>query len=286
MRRLGLVFATAVVSTGLFVGLTPAWWVKGHESITEAAANALPADVPAFFRAGGKHLAHFAGDPDRWKNRDTPALRTSEEANHFLDLEELEGKPLPAGSRFKGMDLMRSLKKDPTKVGTLPYAIEEGYERLACAFSDHRKHPNDESIKMKCLVYGGWLAHYTTDASMPLHTTVNYDGIKQADGTIKQKGIHAKLDGFPEKFKLTPEEICRGLQAKAVDDVWKYMLDFLNESHKHIDKSYEFDAAGAFETPTDASRAFVLDRCRAGAQFTADIWLSAWKKSEKLPNPY
>jgi hypothetical protein len=286
MRRAVCVVGIAALALGLFAGLTPAWWVKGHESITEAAAGALPNDVPAFFRAGGKHLAHFAGDPDRWKNRDTPALRTSEEANHYLDLEELEGKPLPPGSRFKGMDLMRSLKKDPVRVGMLPYAIQEGYERLACAFADHRKNPADEAARMKCLVYGGNLAHYTTDAAMPLHTTVNYDGIKQNDGTIKQKGIHAKLDGFPEKFKLTPEEIGRGLDVKPVDDVWKHTLAFLDDSHTHIDKSYEFDAAGAFDTPTDASRAFVLDRCRAGAKFTAEVWLAAWRKSEKLPNPY
>ncbi|HEY2786400.1 MAG TPA: hypothetical protein VGJ05_15645 [Fimbriiglobus sp.] len=286
MRRSWYVAGAALAVVGLFAGLTPAWWIKGHESITEAAANALPTEVPAFFRAGGKHLAQFVGDPDRWKNRDTPCLRTSEEANHYLDLEELEGKPLPKGSRFKGMDLMRSLNKDPLKVGLLPYAIEEGYERLAVAFSDYRKHPDNESIRMKCLVYGGNLAHYTTDASMPLHTTLNYDGIRQADGSIKQKGIHAKLDGFPEKFKLTPEEICRGLEAKPVTDVWSHILEFIKASHAEVDKCYEFDAAGAFETPTDASRAFVLGRCRAGAQFTADIWLSAWKLSEKLPNPY
>ena len=31
--------------------IAPAWWVKGHETITEAAASAMPADVPGFFRA-------------------------------------------------------------------------------------------------------------------------------------------------------------------------------------------------------------------------------------------
>lgn len=283
MRRL---MFTVVAAVALFAGLTPAWWVNGHATITEAAATALPNTVPAFFRAGGKHLAHFAGDPDRWKGRDTATLRTSEEANHYLDLEDLEGKPLPAGSRFKGMDLMRSLNKDPVKVGLLPYSIQEGYERLAAAFADHRKHPDNEAIRMKCLVYGGTLAHYTTDAAMPLHTTRNYDGLPQPDGTVKQKGIHARLDGFPEKHKLTAEEICRGLEAKPIADVWAHVNGFLAESHTHVEKSYEFDAAGAFDTPTEASRAFVLARCRAGAQFTADIWLSAWKLSEKLPTPY
>jgi hypothetical protein len=285
MRRRLWVFLT-VAAAGVLAGLAPGWWVKGHESITQAAAARLPDELPAFFRAGGKHLAHFAGDPDRWKNRETPVLRASEEGNHYLDLEDLEGKPLPGTSRFAGMDLMRSLKKEPNKVGLLPYAIVEGYERLACAFADHRRDPENESIRLKCLVYAGTLAHYTTDAAMPLHTTVHFDGRVQPDGSKKQKGIHAKLDAFPEKFKLTPEEICRGLEPQPVGEVWGHVTKFLAESHTHIDTCYEFDAAGAFETPTEASRKFVLERCRAGAQFTVDIWWAAWKRSETLPLPY
>jgi len=284
MRR--WVLLGAVAAAGLFAGLAPGWWVKGHESITEAAAARLPDDVPGFFRAAGKSLAHFAGDPDRWKNRDTPFLRGAEESNHYIDLEDLGGRPLPATNRFAGMTLMRDLKKEPNRVGLLPYAIAEGYERLACAFADHRRAPDSEPVRMKCLVYAGTMAHYTTDAAMPLHTTVDFDGRVRPDGTKKQRGIHAKLDAFPEKFKLTPEEICRGLEPRPVDDVWKHVTAFIAESHTHIDKSYELDAAGAFETPTDESRKFVLDRCRAGAQLTLDVWWAAWKKSEKLPPPY
>jgi hypothetical protein len=285
MRR-WLWVGVLVCGAGVFAGLAPGWWVKGHESITEAAAARLPDDVPAFFRTSGKTLAHFAGDPDRWKNRDTPFLRAAEEGNHYLDLEDLEGKPLPGTNRFAGMEMMRNLKKEPNKVGMLPYAIAEGYERLACAFADYRKMPDSEAVKMKCLVYAGTLAHYTTDASMPLHTTMHFDGRVQADGTKTQRGIHARLDGFPEKNKLTPEEICRGLEPREIGDVWAHVTKFLQESHTHIDRSYELDAAGAFDKQTDESRKFVLERCRAGAQLTLDVWVAAWKKSAKLPAPY
>jgi len=286
MRRFTVPLLVAIAITCVCVGFAQGWWVKGHESITEAAASKLPDDVPAFFRAGGKHLAHFAGDPDRWKNRECKVLRASVEADHYLDLEDLDGKPLPPESRFKGMDLMRSLKKDPVRVGMLPYAIVEGYERLACAFADHRKEPENESIRMKCLVYAGNLAHYTTDASMPLHTTIHFDGRVKSGAEKKQKGIHAKIDAFPEKNKFDPVEISRGLQAKPVDDVWEYTKKFLAESHTHIDRCYELDAAGAFENPTEESRAFMIDRCRSGAQFTMDIWTAAWARSAKLPAHY
>ena len=36
-------------------------------------------------------------------------------------------------------------------------------------------------------------------------------------GKTKQKGIHAKVDAFPELNKFAAEEVCRGLQAKAIE---------------------------------------------------------------------
>lgn len=279
-------FILPILTALAVAGLAPGWWVKGHGSITEAAASQLPDDMPGFFRNAGKHLAHIAGDPDRWKNNECKVLRASIEADHFLDLEDLEGKKLPPESRFKGMELMRRLKKDPVRTGLVPYAIAEGYERLACAFYDYRKDPTNEAIKMKCIVYAGNLAHFTTDVSMPLHTTVHYDGKVQAQGEKLQKGIHAKVDAFPEKFNLTPEEICRGLSAQPVEEVWPYMMKFIEESHSHIEKCYELDLANAFETPIPESREFILQRCRDGAQFTMNIWYAAWKRSEKLKAHY
>lgn len=285
MRRYAALVGGLVVGlAGAAAGLVPAlWWSGGHESIAAAAAAKLPDDVPAFFRGGGRHLAHLSVDPDRWKNREAKFLRRAEEGNHYLDLEDLDGQPLPATNRFDGMKLMADLKKEPYKVGFLPYAIVEDYERLMVAFSDHRKTPDNETVTMKCLVYGGVLAHYTGDAAMPLHTTVDFDGRRQPGGGLKQKGIHARLDAFPEKNGIGPEEITRGLEAKVIDDVWKHVIAFIAESHTHVAKCYELDAAGAFAAATDESRAFVLGRCRAGAQLTLDLWYTAWVKSEKLP---
>jgi hypothetical protein len=284
--RKPLTIASCVVIAGLLgLGAARAWWVKGHETITEAAAMALPDEVPAFFRAGGKPLAHFAGDPDRWKNRGANFLKVAESPNHFLDMEDLEGHA-PPPDRFQATALLARLNHVPDKTGFLPYAIVEGFDRLMVAFYDYRQEPNNPAVPMKCLVYAGNLAHYTTDAAMPLHTTRDYDGKPGPNGQQVQRGIHAKLDAFPEKFGFKPEEVSRGLEAKATDDVWAYALKFINESHTHIDKAYELDAAGAFDTPTEASRAFVMTRCRAGAKFTMDVWYTAWLKSAKLPPHY
>jgi len=211
-------------------------------------------------------------------------LRRAEEGNHFLDTEDLDGKALPATNRFDAMKMVYvDLKKEPNKIGMLPYAIMEYYEKLTVGFYDYRKSPENAAIPMKCLVHGGTLAHYTGDAAMPLHTTRDYDGRIQPDGTVKQKGIHAKLDAFPEKHGIRPEEVSRGLEAKKIDDVWSHVMKFIDESHTHIPKCYELDSLGAFEKPTEESRAFVLARVRAGTQLTLDLWYTAWLRSEKLP---
>jgi hypothetical protein len=266
----------------LLSGLVRAWWVEGHASIAQSAASILPDEVPAFFRGAGKQLGHYSGDPDRWKNRSCKFLRAAESPDHFIDLEDYQGKELPK-DRYKAIALLYSLKQDPEKAGMLPYAIMENYERLCCAFYDHRADPKNESIRQKCLVYAGVLAHYTGDCVMPLHTTRNYDGKKDKDGNIQQKGIHAKIDAFPEKNGLKAEEISRGLKAKKIDDVWKHVVAQVNDSHKLVEKCYELDKEKAFDKPTKESRQFILDRCRVGAQLTADLWYSAWLRSANMP---
>ena len=285
MLKRTLAFAFAAVTVLAVGGLARGWWVGGHAVIAAAAASDLPDEVPVFFREGGKQLAHLSGDPDRWKNAAAPHLRAAESPDHFLDLENFEGKEPPA-DRWKAISLLQELKHDPAHTGMLPYAIMENYERLCCAFRDLRETPDDPAVRAKCLVYAGDLSHFTGDCAMPLHTTVNYDGRPGADGKTEQHGIHARIDAFPERNGFTAEEVGRGLKAAAVEDVWGRVLQAIRESHAQVDRGYELDHAGALEKATDDGRKFILERCRAGAQLTLDLWYSAWLQSAKMPKPY
>src|SRR5689334_13791026 len=91
---------------------------------------------------------------------------------------------------------------------------------------------------------------------------------------------------FPEKNGLTAEEIGRSMEPAQIDDMWAYIVKRIDESHKLIDRCYELDAAGEFDKSTPESRAFILERCRAAAQFTADVWYNAWLRSAKLSPHY
>jgi hypothetical protein len=101
-----------------------------------------------------------------------------------------------------------------------------------------------------------------------------------------QRGIHAKIDAFPEKNGLSAEEIARGLEPQPIDEMWAYVLKRILDSHTHVAHCYELDAAGAIDKPTAESRAFILERSRAGAQFTMDLWYNAWLRSAKMRAPY
>ncbi|MCS7159865.1 MAG: hypothetical protein RMJ19_05275 [Gemmatales bacterium] len=281
-----VVLVSLILSIGLFSQERAySWWIKGHGIITQAAVSVLPEEVPMFFRAAARELAHLAGDPDRWKNPETRALRASESPEHYIDLEDYDNQHLPP-NRYEAIGLLQRLKRRPERAGLLPWAIQEHYERLVCAFADLRRQPDEPGNRIKCIVFAGILAHYAQDAAMPLHTTRDYDGRRSPDGRWIQKGIHAKIDGFPENHNISAEEIARNLEAKVQPDLWLYIMQVIQDSYKQVDKCYELDAAGAFDKPTETSRAFILARCRVAAQFTLDLWYNAWKRSEKLPPPF
>jgi hypothetical protein len=267
----------------IFAAATPskAWWIKGHGTIAEAACKSLPDDMPPFFRAAGKTLNYLAGEPDRFKNRTAEFLRPTEAPDHYIDLEEFGGETLPR-ERYKALDIARRRGVTPEKAGFLPYALMEHYERLTLAFADYRKQPDNEAIRLKCLVYAGILSHYTGDSCMPLHSTRDYDGRPGLDGQIQQKGIHAKIDGFPETHGFTAEELSREINPTKIDDVWEHTLAIILDSYHNVEKCYEIDIAGGFDKPTPESRAFILIHCRRSTRFTADLWYNAWLRSASV----
>ena len=276
-RPVTIVLAAATVL--LLSRAACAWWAGGHKICTLAATSKLPADVPQFFRDAGKELAEMSTEPDNWKHVTASHLRATEQPEHFIDLEYLGETPIPA-KRYELLKFYFSKDIDPTTGGTLPCAIIEGYERLMLAFRDYRSQPDTEIVKKRIIVYAGWLAHYCEDAAMPLHTSKDYDGRVKPDGSVEQKGIHARIDAYPEKNGITSEKLADGLAAKDVVNVWPLIVDAINASHTHVDECYKLDARGGFDRDPDAGRELMTERTRAAAQLTLDLWYCAWTNSE------
>src|SRR5437870_2569386 len=101
--------ALALLVSVLMPAPAHAWGEKGHQIINRLAAEAMPAETPAFFRAAAAQLEYLGPEPDRWRPRpgasDVSFLHPAAAPDHFLDMEFVAGFALPR-SRY---DYLRAL---------------------------------------------------------------------------------------------------------------------------------------------------------------------------------
>jgi hypothetical protein len=239
-------------------------------------------------------LAASSAAPDVWKEKVATALRAAEGPNHYIDLELLQNRALPA-DRWKYEGLCREVRTSARTAGCLPYSIQEWWERLLLAFAEHRAWPKDERVRAKTLYIAGVLAHYAQDAAQPLHTTVHFDGRLRPDGSSPRSGIHARVDALPEKLRLTAKEVADAAGGKlptlGPGGVAAMIMEAIRESHAKVDLVYKLekklpDSEAAPPEKVDPEvRAFALERMGAGARLTAALWYSAWTASADVKLP-
>ena len=262
-----------------------AWWGGGHDILTQAAFKTLPEEMPEFFRAAGKMVAHCSYDPDISKGRSTPHARQAEYGEHYVDVELFGEHPIPDG-REAHIKLCAELGIAPRTVGTLPYALAEWTERLAIAFAEYRKWPNNPMIQNKCFVYAGFLSHYAQDMCQPLHLTIHFDGIVQEDGSKLHRGIHEKVDSAIEVLKLDPTELAKAQQVEAVDDLMPAIIKQIKAEHGLVDSVYALvEDFQDLKNPSPALVDFTNERSREAVRWTASLYLTAWKLSEDIKLP-
>ena len=279
-------FCNILILFSIFL-TTPAWawWGGGHDIMTQASVKALPEEMPEFFRAAGKMIAHCAYDPDLSKARSLPHARQAEYSEHYIDVELLKDHPIPEG-REAHIKLCAELGLTPRTVGTLPYAVAEWTERLAFAFAEYRKWPDNPMIQYKCFLYAGFLSHYAQDMCQPLHLTIHFDGIVQEDGTRLHAGIHEKVDSAIEVLKLDPTELANAQQVEAVGDLMPAIVKQVKAGFSLVDSVYAIaEDWKNLKNPTPALVDFTNAQAREGVRWTASLYLTAWQLSESIKLP-
>src|SRR6266480_2624866 len=74
------------------------WGNEGHMAVNRVAARAIPASMPLFLRRAVSRIAYLGPEPDRWRSKTELELKQSQEPDHFVDLERLQGfGELPPG---------------------------------------------------------------------------------------------------------------------------------------------------------------------------------------------
>ena len=262
-----------------------AWWGGGHDILTQAAVKAAPEEMPEFFRAAEKMVAHCAYDPDISKERGTPHARQAEYGEHYVDIELFGEHPIPEG-REAHIKLCAELGLAPRAVGTLPYALAEWTERLAVAFAEYRKWPDNPMVQNKCFLYAGFLSHYAQDMCQPLHLTIHFNGIVQEDGTRLHAGIHEKVDSAVEMLKLDPTELAKAQEVEAVGDLMPAIIEQIKAGHSLVDSVYALaEDYQDLKNPSPAVVDFTNERAREAVRWTASLYLTAWKLSENIKLP-
>ena len=269
----------------LFIRPAHAWWPEGHSIITAGAVQALPDDVPIWFRAGESQIAHDAQDPDVQKDKTLVVMTEREFPQHFFDWELIgQAGPLPP-TRRAFYALCAQKKVDPFDVGELPYALAEWTGRLTMDFAEARKFPGNAYIQTKTLVTAGILSHYAGDSAMPLHVTNDFDGRTDANGKSPHSGIHARVDSLIEVLKLTPQQLAQNQTIEPIPDLMPAIESQMRQSYGHINQTYALEPQlmpfqGAYKA-TPAVESYALERGRNASQFTARLFLTAWRDSEK-----
>lgn len=279
------------------------WGDDGHKIINRAAVNAVPADMPAFFKAGIDHIVYNGPEPDRWREKTEYSLKEDQEPDHFIDLERVEDiGELPEG-RWEYVKLLYGKRAHttenpddflPEKVGFQPYAALETYGRLKVAFREYRKAKaagqSTADAEANVLFYAGWLGHYVGDAANPLHTTIYFNGwVGPNPNHYTTAHIHWPFESDMVNRNLAYMSDLNSLVSapKPLENPFRDYIAYIESSNKLVQPLYQLEKKGDFkEGGNDEGRAFVRARLAAGAQMLANMYYTAWVESEKMPEPY
>jgi len=265
-----------------------AWHCDGHQAITRTAILAVRDSLPPFFGKGAALAVHCSCDPDIYRDKSLPQMRSVEHYEHYLDLELLSDTLYP-DTRDAFIAHCQKNGVTPASVGYLPYTVIEWTQKLAIIFAEYRKWPRNSHIQTRALVYAGTGSHYAADLCNPLHVTIHYDGRVKPDGTKSGAGIHNRVDALAGKAGFPADTILKSLTIRAYADLWSAVKNQVTVSRGGIDRVYALETQLP-DVPKpiggdQAVRAFTLDMTRHAVRFVAGLYLTAWKLSETIVIP-
>jgi len=286
----------SIVSLVLMPSLCLAWGDDAHVYINQVAAQKIPVSMPKFLRDAAVRLAYLGPEPDRWKDETEYALKNAQAPDHYINLEKLhEFAELPTG-RHEFYSLLYEKRCNetqdrdhwlPERVGLLPYATIEIYERLKVAFRNYRYYKNSnrptQILEQDIVFYAGWLGHYVADGAQPLHTTIRYDGWigENPHRYTTEPGIHAEFETYFVSRNIVPQDFAHLVGAPVrLKNPFSDFVQYLKRSNALVETVYQLEKAGGFrDNGTPESLKFTEARLAAGSQMLLNLWYTAWVDS-------
>jgi hypothetical protein len=278
------------------------WGDEGHKLINKHAAAAIPADMPAFFKAATDKLIWNGPEPDRWREKLEPTLAGTNAPDHYIDMErvgDIGEFPLTRYDFIRWAYAKRLRVTDhsddflPERIGFQPYITAEMYERLKVAFRQYRilkaaGKPTDVA-EQNVIVYAGILGHYVGDGANPLHTTIQHNGwVGPNPNDYTTDKIHWSVESDFVTKNLAKLDPAGMVNAPAhLNDPFHDYINYLKVQFALVEPLYQLQKRGGFKDPgTDEGREFIRKQFAAGSQMLVNLWYTAWLDSEKMPPPY
>jgi hypothetical protein len=221
MRR----FLLASLGAMILCAPTPmrAWGFDVHRLIAERAIALLPAEIQPFYTKYKTTFVEHAIDPDLWRS----AGFEEEPPRHFVDMDAYGAPPFAALPHDYNEAVRKYGVPFVTKNGTLPWRASEISDKLVKAFAD-LKRPDPGYAYDEVKFYSAVLAHYVSDAHVPFHAALNYDG--QLTG---QWGIHSRFES-QLVLRYLPRLAIRPRPAPPVRDVREAMFRWLTDGYSQV----------------------------------------------------
>lgn len=243
-----------LISTIIFASsITPlfAWGNKAHRLVNKKAIEMLPEEM-SFMKSLKEDIEENASDADIRRDNKSD---TTEWAKHYIDIdfyqEFVEGKMI-----FDKNELITLYGAETvTKMGLLPWAALESYNKLVQSFRENNRN--------NIVIFTADLGHYVGDGHQPFHTCLNYDG--QLTG---QKGIHGRYES-----EMVNRYIDQIVNAVSISEV-KYIS-------KPLNYIFEFLAGSNFYSPV----IFSADRtalAQAGSHGSSEYYRLLWFRTKQV----
>lgn len=280
--------AAAVLAVALAIPAPAmAWGFEAHKFIVDRMIELLPPQLRPLFEKRRAFIVERAIDPDLWRNVGWEA----EPPNHFVDLDNPAFGPDP----FAGLphDYSAAVQKFGKafidEQGTLPWRTAEFYGRLQREFESLKRQPQPGYALDNIALYAAVLAHYVSDAHVPLHAVMNYNG-----QVTQQTGLHSRWESelFERnraKLKIAPGTV------KPIADPQAFVFATLLDSNRAAANVFESDKTAVagrefyddayFDAFAKGALPTLEQRLNDSITAVASAIIGAWEQAGKPPVP-
>jgi hypothetical protein len=249
------------------------WGPTAHEMIARHAVELLPEQIKPFYDTNLRYVAALSSLPDDWRHTHKDEIGDQ----HYIDLDLLAQPPFESLIMDRAAAEKKFGKDKIKQAGTLPWAIQDRWERLVKAFR--------EGDATGIVVQSAVLGHYIGDAHVPFHVVKEYDGKKP-----EQAGIHFRFEENLVVLYLKPESI-KPQSPEQVNDILKSAFGWCIASFNYVDPILKADdkarTAGPghnwpyFNSLWRDTGPIVQGRISGASQALAGSIIAAWEAAGK-----